>query len=94
MPPYGWVGVDATLGTHCTGQHVKIGVGRDYADVAVLRGTYQGGGAGELDVAVTCETLGGRRRDGAASRRRDRRTAGWWRSRTSARCAGSSAARC
>ena len=25
-------------------QHVKVGVGRDYADVAVLRGTYQGGG--------------------------------------------------
>ena len=29
---------------HCTGAHVKVGVGRDYADVAVLRGTYQGGG--------------------------------------------------
>jgi transglutaminase-like putative cysteine protease len=59
VPPYGWVGVDSTLGTHCTGQHVKIGVGRDYADVAVLRGTYQGGGPAELEVRVTCETLGG-----------------------------------
>jgi hypothetical protein len=27
--------------------------------VAVLRGTYQGGGHAELEVEVTCETLGG-----------------------------------
>ena len=59
IPPYGWLGVDATLGTPCTGRHVKLGVGRDYADVAVLRGTYQGGGHAELAVEVTCESLGG-----------------------------------
>ena len=58
VPPYGWLGIDATLGTHCTGQHVKIGVGRDYADVAVLRGTYQGGSEAELDVSVTSEVVG------------------------------------
>jgi len=57
IPPYGWLGVDATLGRHCTGQHVKIGVGRDYADVTVLRGTYQGGSHADLDVRVRCETL-------------------------------------
>jgi transglutaminase-like putative cysteine protease len=59
VPPYGWLGIDATLGALCTGQHVKVSVGRDYADVTVLRGTYQGGGQAELDVEVTCETLGG-----------------------------------
>ena len=59
IPPYGWLGIDATLGTLCTGQHVKVGVGRDYVDVAVLRGTYQGGGQAELDVQVSCEALGG-----------------------------------
>jgi len=59
VPPYGWIGVDATLGTRCTGRHVKVGIGRDYADVAVLTGTYQGGGQATLDVQVTCETLGG-----------------------------------
>jgi transglutaminase-like putative cysteine protease len=59
IPPYGWLGIDATLGTLCTGQHVKAGVGRDYVDVAVLRGTYQGGGQAELDVQVSCEALGG-----------------------------------
>ena len=59
VPPYGWIGVDATIGARCTGKHVKVGIGRDYADVAVLSGTYQGGGAATLDVQVTCETLGG-----------------------------------
>ena len=59
MPPYGWLGIDATLGRLCTGQHVKVGVGRDYADVSVLRGTYQGGGQAELEVEVRCEELGG-----------------------------------
>jgi transglutaminase-like putative cysteine protease len=59
VPPYGWMGVDATVGTRCTGRHVTVGIGRDYADVAVLSGTYQGGGQATLDVQVTCETLGG-----------------------------------
>ncbi len=52
VPPYGWVGVDATLGAPCTGRHVKVAVGRDYADVAVVRGTYRGGGEATLDVEV------------------------------------------
>ena len=72
IPPYGWLGVDATLGRTCTGQHVKVSVGRDYADVAVLRGTYQGGGQAELEVEVSCETLGERRCGRAAPRRRRR----------------------
>jgi transglutaminase-like putative cysteine protease len=59
VPPYGWVAVDATIGTRCTGRHVTVGIGRDYADVAVLSGTYQGGGSATLEVEVTCETLGG-----------------------------------
>ena len=59
VPPYGWIGVDATVGTLCTGRHVKVGIGRDYADVSVLRGTYQGGGEATLDVQVTCEAIGG-----------------------------------
>ena len=41
------------------GRHVIVGIGRDYADVAVLSGTYQGGGQATLDVQVACETLGG-----------------------------------
>lgn len=52
VPPYGWVGVDATLGAPCTGRHVKIAVGRDYADVAVVRGTYRGGAEALMTVEV------------------------------------------
>lgn len=57
MPPYGWVGVDPTAGQACTGRHVKIGVGRDYGDVAVVRGTYRGGQAREMEVTVTSEDV-------------------------------------
>ena len=57
MPPYGWLGLDPTLGTRCTGRHVKVAVGRDYADVPPLRGTYRGGGEALMDVAVRGEML-------------------------------------
>jgi len=57
IPPYGWVGVDATAGSPCTGRHVKVAVGRDYADVAVVRGTYRGGAASSLEVAVSAEII-------------------------------------
>ena len=57
VPPYGWIGLDPTLGLPCTGRHVKVAVGRDYADVAVVRGTYRGGGEATLEVAVRTATL-------------------------------------
>jgi len=57
VPPYGWIGVDPTHGRICTGSYVKVGVGRDYADVSVLRGTYQGRVEAELDVEVESETV-------------------------------------
>ena len=60
VPPYGWVGVDATLGTSCTGRHVKVAVGRDYADVSVVRGTYRGG----AEATLTVEVRGAVRDDG------------------------------
>lgn len=57
VPPYGWLGFDATVGAPCTGRHVKIGVGRDYADVAIVRGTYRGGAAASLEVAVRSQII-------------------------------------
>ena len=57
VPPYGWVGFDATIDSVCTGRHVKVAIGRDYADVTVVRGTYRGGQAQALDVSVTSEEL-------------------------------------
>jgi len=71
IPPYGWLGVDPTTGGACTGRHVKVAVGRDYADVTVVRGTYRGGRARNLEVVVRSEVVtddrglvlsGGRRR--------------------------------
>jgi len=57
IPPYGWVSIDPTVGGPCTGRHVKVGVGRDYADVAILRGTYRGGAEAALTVRVSGTTL-------------------------------------
>ena len=57
VPPYGWVGLDPTVGAPCTGRHVKVAVGRDYADVAVVRGVYRGGAEATLEVLVRGETL-------------------------------------
>lgn len=57
VPPYGWLGMDPTVGTRCTGRHVKVAVGRDYADVPPLRGTYRGGGEAALEVTVHGEIL-------------------------------------
>ena len=59
VPPYGWVGFDATINAVCTGRHVKVAIGRDYADVTVVRGTYRGGEADTLNVSVTSEELDG-----------------------------------
>ena len=58
VPPYGWIGVDPTAGARCTGRHIKVAVGRDYADVSVVRGTYRGGGAATMQVTVTSEQVG------------------------------------
>ncbi len=61
IPPYGWVGLDPTVGSPCTGRHVKVAVGRDYADVAVVRGTYRGGADATLEVTVRSAILDGAR---------------------------------
>ena len=57
VPPYGWIGFDPTSGALCTGRHVQVAIGRDYADVSPLRGTYRGGGEASLVVGVRGETL-------------------------------------
>lgn len=57
VPPYGWVGVDPTSGGPCTGRHIKLATGRDYADVTVIRGAYRGGMASQLEVTVRSEII-------------------------------------
>jgi transglutaminase-like putative cysteine protease len=44
MLPEGWFGFDPTHGTRVTDHHVRLAVGRDYADVPPLRGVYRSAG--------------------------------------------------
>ena len=52
-----WVSYDPTLQRRITDGYVRVGHGRDYGDVAPLRGTYSGG-ASEMFVTVQMTELG------------------------------------
>ena len=52
LPELGWVGFDPTNCTTTDTRHVRLAIGRDYRDVPPTRGTRQGGGNTQLDVAV------------------------------------------
>jgi transglutaminase-like putative cysteine protease len=53
IPGAGWWGLDPTNQQEVGAAHVKIAHGRDYDDVAPLRGIYHGPAAHRLDVSVT-----------------------------------------
>jgi transglutaminase-like putative cysteine protease len=53
LPSLGWTGFDPTNDTLCGERHIRVAVGRDYAEVPPTRGVYKGGGESELSVAVT-----------------------------------------
>ncbi len=53
VPSFGWVEVDPTNDCLADERHVVVATGRDYADVAPIRGLHSGGGESALDVAVT-----------------------------------------
>jgi len=57
VPDLGWVDFDPTNDVLPMERHVTIARGRDYADVAPLRGVLYGGGVHSLTVAVTVERL-------------------------------------
>jgi transglutaminase-like putative cysteine protease len=52
IPGAGWWGLDPTNQQEVGSAHVKIAHGRDYDDVAPLRGVYHGPAAHRLDVSV------------------------------------------
>ena len=58
LPDLGWVGIDPTNDTLADHRHVRIAVGRDYADAAPTRGVVFGGGESRLDVRVTVAESG------------------------------------
>jgi transglutaminase-like putative cysteine protease len=48
-----WISLDPTHDTAQTERYVRVGVGRDYADVPPSRGVYRGTASETLEVAVT-----------------------------------------
>jgi transglutaminase-like putative cysteine protease len=56
-PDRGWVSLDPTHDREQTNRYVRVGVGRDYADVPPTRGVYKGKANEELEVAVRISEL-------------------------------------
>jgi transglutaminase-like putative cysteine protease len=57
LPGLGWRGLDPTNGAQPDARYVKIGTGRDYADVSPLRGTYRGTPQRKMTVEVLVSAL-------------------------------------
>lgn len=55
LPGLGWVGFDATNDEVVRDGHVRVAIGRDYADVPPTRGVFKGSAETELGVAVRVE---------------------------------------
>jgi transglutaminase-like putative cysteine protease len=52
LPGMGWVGFDPTNNLLVGDRHIRVAVGRDYADVPPSRGVFKGDARSTLDVAV------------------------------------------
>lgn len=53
LPGLGWTGFDPTNNIPAGLRHIRVAVGRDYADVPPTRGVYKGEATAELSVAVS-----------------------------------------
>jgi len=56
LPTLGWVGFDPTNNLICEDRHIRVAVGRDYADVPPTRGIFKGNADSSLSVAVRVTT--------------------------------------
>lgn len=52
IPTIGWVGIDPTNNIWTGERHIRMAIGRDYADVPPTRGVYRGNASERLEVAV------------------------------------------
>ncbi|MGH9387014.1 MAG: transglutaminase family protein [Vicinamibacterales bacterium] len=52
LPELGWIGVDPTNNIEAGLRHVRVGIGRDYADVPPTRGVFKGRSSSTLTVSV------------------------------------------
>jgi transglutaminase-like putative cysteine protease len=55
VPFYGWLGLDPTNNCIVNDGHVRMAIGRSFADVTPVKGTYKGTGAHTLEVSVHIE---------------------------------------
>ena len=53
MPGIGWVGFDPTNNVIARERHIRVAIGRDYADVPPTRGVYKGVSAVRTELAVS-----------------------------------------
>jgi len=53
IPRLGWIAFDPTNNLVGADRHIRVAIGRDYADVPPTRGVYKGEAQSELSVAVT-----------------------------------------
>ena len=65
LPDIGWVGFDPTNNRLAEDRHIRVAIGRDYADVPPTRGVFKGVSAvrSELAVAVNVGPVGAWRND-------------------------------
>lgn len=52
LPDLGWIGFDPTNNLLVGTRHIRVAVGRDYADVPPTRGVFKGDASSELSVVV------------------------------------------
>jgi transglutaminase-like putative cysteine protease len=52
LPGLGWVGLDPTNDVMAGTRHIRVAIGRDYADVPPTKGVFRGRAASDLSVAV------------------------------------------
>jgi len=57
LPPLGWTAFDPTNNLVGGGRHIRVAIGRDYADVPPTRGVYRGEAKSELKVGVQVTTV-------------------------------------
>jgi transglutaminase-like putative cysteine protease len=55
IPGHGWRGLDPTHNCQPDHTYIKLAIGRDYADVPPVRGTYRGNVAHQMEVCVKVE---------------------------------------
>jgi transglutaminase-like putative cysteine protease len=58
LPDFGWVDFDPTNGLMPADEHITVACGRDFGDVAPLRGVILGGGTHTLEVSVDVSPIG------------------------------------